>query len=149
MKNIGVWVGLLIAAFGASLFVMSLSMNYYGKYGPGPGLFPLWISGLLVILSVMYIIDSIGKESLSFKNVIPEKRIVKKLATILGAILFFIITAPYLGFFSASTIAVTMLLWKDYSWRWSVGIAVILTAVLSVIFGTLLDIPLPVNIWGW
>ncbi|MDN5843578.1 MAG: tripartite tricarboxylate transporter TctB family protein [Alcaligenaceae bacterium] len=149
MKNIGIWVGLLLAAFGASLFIMSLSMSYYGKYGPGPGLFPLWISGLLVVLSVMYIIDSIGKESLSFKNVIPEKRIVKKLATILGAILFFILAAPYLGFFCASVIAVAMLLWRDYSRRWSVTIAVILTAVLYVVFGILLDIPLPVNIWGW
>lgn len=149
LKNLGVWVGIVILLFGTVMFVMSTSLSYYGQYGPGPGLFPSWLSGVLIILSILFIVDSAKKQQLRFRAVMPERKVMKRLAATVGAIALFIVIAPYVGFTLASIVVLLILLLPSFSWLWSIGIAVAVTLVLFVIFDVMLNIPLPTNALGW
>ena len=44
-----------VLIFVASLFLVhgSLEFRYYTAIGPGPGFFPLWLSGILAVLAVL------------------------------------------------------------------------------------------------
>jgi putative tricarboxylic transport membrane protein len=149
MKNYGVWLGIVLFLFSCFIFWQSLSLEYYGRYGAGPGLLPRWLSGLLAILSIVYIINSIKKEKINIQSVIPKGKVLYRLLAIIGAILLFIIISPYTGFNIASIIALLILLLPEYKWYSALGISVTVTIVLFLGFDSLLNIPLPVNMWGW
>lgn len=149
LKNLGVWVGLVLLLFGSAMFAMSLSLRYYGQYGPGPGLFPLWLSGVIIVLALLNIGHAAKDNGLVFKNTLPEKRVVLRILSILGAIVLFIVIAPYVGFLAVSVITLFILLRPAYSWYSSIGISAVVTAVLFVLFDVMLNVPLPTNAWGW
>lgn len=149
MKNYGVWLGSVLFLFSCFIFWQSLSLEYYGQYGAGPGLLPRWLSGLLAILSIVYIINSIKKENINIQSVIPKGKVLYRLLAIIGAILLFILISPYTGFNIASIIALLILLLPEYKWYSAFGISVTVTIILFLGFDTLLNIPLPVNMWGW
>lgn len=149
MKNYGVWLGIVLFLFSCFIFWQSLSLEYYGPYGAGPGLLPRWLSGLLAVLSIVYIINSIQKEKIDIGSVIPKGKVLYRLLAIVGAILLFIIISPYTGFNIASIIALLILLLPEFKWYSALGISVTVTIILFLGFDALLNIPLPVNMWGW
>ncbi|MGM7722733.1 tripartite tricarboxylate transporter TctB family protein [Metabacillus sp. Hm71] len=149
MKNIGVWVGLLLLLFAGIIFWQSLSLEYYGQYGPGPGLLPIWLSGLLGVLSIIYIFSSLKEKNNSVFDLLPKGKVLMKLLSILGSIFLFIIISPYSGFVIASMIVLLILLSPEYKWYSSLGISAAITMILFLGFKTVLNIPLPVNMWGW
>ena len=55
MKSLEVYISGFMILFGAVIFRLAYSMEYYGEYGPGPGLLPLWTSGLIVVLAAINI----------------------------------------------------------------------------------------------
>lgn len=149
MKNFGVWLGIVILAFAGLVFWQSLSLEYYGPYGAGPGLLPRWLSGILAIFAIIYIYQSIKTENFQIKDVIPKGKVLKRLISISGSILLFILISPYIGFNVASIIVLLILLLPEFKWYSALGISMVVTVILFLSFNTLLKIPLPVNIWGW
>jgi putative tricarboxylic transport membrane protein len=149
LKNIGVWVGALLLIFSVVIFWQSLSLEYYGQYGAGPGLLPIWLSGLLGVLSILYIINSLKEGHVNLFDLLPKGKVLVKLLTIVGSIFLFIIISPYTGFIIASIIVLLILLAPEYKWYSAFGISTVITFVLFFGFKIVLNIPLPVNIWGW
>lgn len=147
-QNAGVWAAILIFLFGAMFFWMSLSFDYMGPEGPGPGLFPLWLSGILSILSVLYALDSI-KNITRFKDILPNGKGFINIATILGAFLLFILTVKTIGFIMAGTLFLFILLAREYKWYTGLGISIVISILLFWVFAKLLTVPIPVNAWGW
>lgn len=149
MKNYRFWFGIFLLLFSTFIFWQSFSLEYSGPYGPGPGLFPRWLSGILIILSIIYIGSSIGKSGMSFKDLFPPKKVFFRILTIIGSILLFIIIAPYVGFNIACILSLFILLAAEYKWYSAFGISALVTIVLFVCFDGILNVPLPVNIWGF
>ncbi|WP_257350353.1 tripartite tricarboxylate transporter TctB family protein [Pseudalkalibacillus decolorationis] len=150
MGNFGVWIGIFILSIACFIFWSSQPLQYYGEYGPGPGLFPTWLSGVLALLSILYIIDCLRKENrISFSNVIPKGKVLFRVLTVVASIVVFILIAPWTGYLIAGIIVTIIMLLPDFKWYSSLAISTIVTFALFFIFKTLLDIPLPVNAFGW
>jgi len=148
MKNAGALVGFLILIFAGTLFFQALSYDYYSDYGPGPGLFPLWLSGLLIVLSIAYIIDCYKKNIIQLKDVLPKGAGLRKIILIMVSLVVFYFLAPYTGYSVAGIIMLMILFIREYKWYWGLGISVVVTGVLFYTFYSVLNVPLPVNSFG-
>jgi putative tricarboxylic transport membrane protein len=148
-QNAGVWAGIVLLLFAFVIFGQALSLKYYTKFGPGPGLFPLWLSGILIILSIIYIWHSLKKEIIPLSNIIPKGRERGNILAVLGSILLFMLIVNFTGFIVASTLLLFILLVREYKWHLALGISTGVSILLFLIFKTFFAIPLPVNIFGW
>ncbi|WP_165842241.1 tripartite tricarboxylate transporter TctB family protein [Paenibacillus xerothermodurans] len=147
-QNAGLWAALVIFLFGAVFFWMSLSFDYYGETGPGPGLLPLWLSGILIILALVCAADSL-RNVVRFKDILPGAKGFINIIAIAGAFVLFLLTVNYVGFIASGTMFLLILLFREYKWHMALGISIFLSVLLYWVFGELLGVPLPVNAWGW
>lgn len=148
-NNIGVWFGIFILLLGCTLFWKSLSLDYKSSIGPGPGFFPLWLSGVLIIISLLYIVESIKKEVILISEIFPKGKGLWNVITILFSSVIFMIVVSFAGFVIAGTLLMFMLLVREYKWYRALGISLVITIITFVVFQTLLDVPLPVNEFGF
>lgn len=147
--NAGVWAGIFLLAFALVFFALSLSLKYYTKFGPGPGLFPVWLSGALIITSLVYIWQSFKKQGVSWADVLPKGREMGNVLSVLGSVLLFMIIVNVTGFVIASTVLLFILLRREYKWHLGLGISAGVSVLLFLIFKSYFAIPLPVNGFGW
>ncbi|PZE21727.1 tripartite tricarboxylate transporter TctB family protein [Paenibacillus xerothermodurans] len=149
MKNAGLWFGVFVLVLGCVFMWQSLSLDYSSSIGPGPGLFPLWLSGILIGLSLLYIIDSIRKNVIHITSIMPRGKGLGNVVTILLSIVIFMIVVSFAGFVIAGTILIFMLLVREYKWYRALGLSVVIALLTFFVFQTLLDVPLPVNELGF
>lgn len=139
--NAGVWGGIVVFLFSVIFFVQSLQYPYTGDLGLGPGFFPIWLSGILVILSILYIVESINGKNVSEESW-PPKEILKKIAFIIGDLILFVILFLFAGFVLAGTVFLFLLLYKAYKWYISLPISIGIPVFLFWLFDIALGIPL-------
>lgn len=149
MKNLGALIGLIILIFAGVIFWQALSFEIYSNIGPGPGLFPMILSGLLIILSISYIISSLTKDKVIISDVLPKGKSLWQVLRILIAVALFIIISPFLGFSISGFIVLCILFIGEMRWYSAVGISIVTTIAVFITFKTLLGVPLPVNVFGW
>jgi hypothetical protein len=149
MKNAGVWVGCFIFVFALIIFSTALTYEYYGSIGPGPGLFPLWLSGALIVLSLLYIAESMFKHKISFSDILPSGKGLRNTILFILSFILFMIIVPATGFCIAGIIMLFIVLLPSYKWYLCLGISTTVTLFFFFMFYNLLKIPLPVNSLGW
>lgn len=149
MTNARILLGVVILVGAAIIFKESLTYEYYGKIVPGPGLFPVWMSGLLLLLSAIYIIDSIKSKPIALKDILPTGKGLKKVLALFGAMILFILLVPYTGFLIASLIMLLILFSLDYKWYSSIIISCIVSGIAFYVFKNLLSVPLPAGPFGF
>jgi len=54
------WSGLVLAALGVFILSEARAWVYMGEDGPGAGFFPLWYGILMVVLSLVLVVRSVG-----------------------------------------------------------------------------------------
>jgi hypothetical protein len=149
VNNAGVWTGLFLLVCAVLMFKTSLGYGYYGKYGPGAGLFPMWISGGLIIFSVLYILESLKQKGYSFAEVFPRGRGLSYMLTVVASISILIVIIDYTGYIIAGTIMLLPLFLREYKWHWAIGLSVVTALCLYLVFQVFLKIPLPQGVfWG-
>lgn len=146
--NPGVWGGIVFALFSLTFLLLSLEFPYTGPVGPGPGFLPLWISGIMLVLSILYIVESI-KDKDGPKETFPRGTALRSVLFILICLVAYLILMPILGFIVASVLFLFTLFIRHYKWYTSVGAAVVVTFFLYWLFGIVLNVSLPQNIFGW
>ncbi|MCM3791196.1 tripartite tricarboxylate transporter TctB family protein [Domibacillus indicus] len=149
MKNLSFYVGLFFLVFAGIIFWQSLSLDYYSEYGPGPGFLPTWTSGIIIVLSLIYLFLAFKKERILFENVLPKGAGLVSLLASMGSLLLFIVIVPYAGFLLSSILTLSLLFSRGYKWYWGLGMSTVVACVVFWVFGSLLGIPLPVNKYGW
>ncbi|MBP1154969.1 MULTISPECIES: tripartite tricarboxylate transporter TctB family protein [unclassified Paenibacillus] len=145
----GVWGGAFFAIFGIVIFVQSFSYTYSSMMGPGPGMFPLWLSGILIVLSIWSMVKSITKEKTTLAEILPKGKDLRKLITILATLAGFILVVSFLGFVIAGTLFLFALLAREYRWYISLSISIGASVLLFVVFNIILGVPLPINSLGF
>ncbi|WP_338824706.1 hypothetical protein MHOCP_03050 [Moorella humiferrea] len=148
-QNAGIWLGGIGFIFAGIIFIQSLSLDYYSEVGPGPGMLPLWLSGALLLLYFLYIIRCVKKEYITFGDILPNGGAARKIILILASLALYILVIPYIGFILAGTMLLFILFTGTYKWYYNLLISVAISIVLFWIFGSLLDVPLPKNSWGF
>lgn len=147
--NIGVYVSIFFILFSSVIIGQSLSLDYYGEYGPGPGLLPLWSGGIIFILSIISLVGELRKRKGSLSDILPTgKARGDTIATLISLVMFLLIV-EFTGFIIASILLLFILFLRGYKWCWALGLSTVTTLILYAIFGVILLIPLPVNIFGW
>ncbi len=149
MKNLGVYVSLFFLIFGGIIFWQSLSMEYYSDYGPGPGLLPRWAGGLIIVLSLLSIVLSLKKEIIKIEDVMPKGEGMVNVLTCMGSFIIFMIIVPFVGFVCGGIITLFILFKRGYKWYSALGLSSLVILIIFFVFGVALDIPLPVNQYGW
>lgn len=148
-QNAGVWVGGIVVLFALVIFIQSFSLKYYTKFGPGPGLFPIWLSGILLLIGIAYIWHSIKKEVITWADILPKGREMGNVLSVIVAVAIFMLLVNVTGFIIASTVLLFTLLRREYKWYTGLGISSGVSIVLFLVFKSFFTIPLPVNMFGW
>lgn len=149
MKNLGVYVSLFFLVFGGIIFWQSLSMDYYSDYGPGPGLLPRWVSGIIIVLSIVNLVWSFKKDVILFSDVMPKGEGLINVLTCMGSLVLFMVIVPFTGFVAGGITTLFILFKRGYKWYSALGLSALVTLVIFWLFGMALGIPLPVNQYGW
>jgi hypothetical protein len=131
------------------IFWQALSLKYYTKFGPGPGMFPLWLSGLFIVVSLVYIWQSIKKEVILFAEILPQGKALGNILAVLGSLILFMVLVNFTGFIIASSVLLFIVLTREYKWYLGLGISVSASILLFLLFQKVFSIPLPVNVFGW
>lgn len=150
VSNAGVWAGVVILGFAAVIFSQSLDLDYSTRLGPGPGFFPLWLSGLLIVLSLCYLWSSVKQKVIDVRDLLPPNPVARRniLLTICGVVIFPLVVDD-LGFVVSGSILLFIMFMREYKWYLAVGISVATSLLLFFIFQSLLGVSLPVNEFGW
>jgi Tripartite tricarboxylate transporter TctB family. len=149
MINARLLLSTILFVCSGIIFKESLSYEYYGKVVPGPGLFPQWISGILLVLSVIYLIDSFRSQPVPLKDILPTGKGLKKVLSMFAAMLLLIILVPYTGFLIASFIMLLILFLLEYKWYSSLIISGVVGFTAFYVFKYFLSVPLPVGPLGF
>ncbi len=149
MRTLKVSIGLVLVAFSALILVQSFSFHYYTKYGPGSGFFPIWMSGALLVLSLVFIVEAIlGKEAKG-EEILPRGKSLGYILASVAGVALFILLVPPLGFTIPCAIMLFLMLVGFYRWYVSIPLALVSSFALLVIFQSLLGLSLPVNALGF
>ena len=150
MRNAGVLSGSLVLLFAAMIFYQALSLDYSTPLGPGPGFFPRWLSGLLFILSILYIGESVRHNEIPLADLLPkDRRALGNIASTLLGMVLFMSAVLFTGFIIATTMLLFVMFRRDYRWPTALGISFGISVLLLLVFQTMLGVPLPVNEFGW
>lgn len=141
----GAWAGILFLAVGVLFFGYSLIYPYSSEVGPGSGFFPIWISGFLIILAVLYIFFSVkGKDS----SEAIEKASLKKVLLIVIFMSLFVLFLPVAGFNIVGTVFLFAMFFNAYKPLVNAAISVVSTLAIYFLF-LLLGVQLPLNALGF
>jgi putative tricarboxylic transport membrane protein len=149
LKNFGVYVGLFFLIFGGVIFWQSISLDYYSEFGPGPGFLPAWTSGIIIILSLVYLFIALKKEIILVRDILPKGEGFINVLVSMVSLLLFIVIVPFVGFIISSIITLFLLFSRGYKWYWGLGMSTVVACIVFWVFGSLFGIPLPVNEYGW
>ena len=136
--------GALFAAIG-SLF-LTLSFNYaMGTVGRmGPGWFPAALASLLLLLGVAMVIK--GLVAGSSEEVVLSRRDVAAAGLVCGSLLAFGLVLPLLGLLPATVVLVglAMIGHRERSWAEYIILPLAFAAAVTVLFGLVLNLPVPI-----
>jgi hypothetical protein len=149
MQNVAVWVGIVVLIYASGMFYLALSLKYYTQFGPGPGLFPLWLSGILIAITLLFIWQSVKRDVIRFQDIFPNRKAFGNVLTVWGSIFLFMVLLNFTGFTIASSLLLYSLFIRGYKWQWALGLSIGVSVFLFLAFNRAFGIPLPVNAWGW
>ncbi|MDF2958331.1 MAG: hypothetical protein K0S39_66 [Paenibacillus sp.] len=149
-NKVGVGVGGFFLILSGVLFWQSFSFDYYSDLGPGPALFPRWLSAALMLLSLLYMAGSLRGRQVRWSEVLPKGKDLRNVVMVLASVLLFMLLLDPAGFIVAGSLMLMVLLIRSYSWYKAAAISVGTTVLLYVAFSMGLDVPLPAgDIWNW
>jgi len=146
--------GVLVAAIAVVALISASALGFGSLAEIGPGLFPVALAVLLLVLSLILV--SIGVLSGSGEDrQVPGPEALRSLVAILAALVAFSLTIkgsgfiPALGVTGATPLAILIAGVASRETRWLdlVVFAVVLTTFCAVLFRFLLGLPLPLAPW--
>lgn len=143
-RNAGLWAGMVIFLFSLLFFILSFDYDYSSNVGPGPGFFPLYLSGILMILSIFYVFESVKGKNVSSEKW-PKGEALKNVLSVLGCLVFFLLLFYLAGMIAASMVFLFLVFFKGYKWYINVAMSVGISLFLFWLFNNVLSVPLPVN----
>ena len=147
-RNAGLISGIIILGFSILCLVLSFGYKYHGPLQLGPGFFARWISGGMVVLSLLYIIEAYKKRNENAYD-FPKGPALLRMSSIILSMVLFLCVVQVLGFTVTCTIFLFVLWVKAYKWYISLPLAIVVSVSLFAVFRMALGVPLPVNIFGF
>ena len=117
---------------------------------PGPGLWPIAVGVAWIVISILVVAEAAVSSQVSGRIELPTGPERRNVLVFLAATVAFVVLLPMLGqYIAASLYAVAVIkLLSTLSWARAVAYGVLLGAGISFAFITLLQIRLPVGLFG-
>lgn len=140
--NVSFFMSLLLLALSGWMFWQSWSFEYYSSLGPGPGLFPRWLSGSFLLLALLYMLGTLRRPIL-WSEVMPKGKDLRQVLAVPAAAAGFVVAVSWLGFVATGFLMTALLLALSYSWPRAAAIALSVNLLIYWVFSGWLDVPLP------
>ena len=146
---------LVFIAFSAFIAKDALDLKYYTSLGPGPGFFPLWLAGIMIVLSgFMFFHATWGKSDPLPADFFASRAGYLKAAAVIASIIFVVLALEDLGFKITMAIFFVWLLATLGRLKGVVGWVSMAMVVAGGSWGTfwlfndMLKVPLPTGAFG-
>lgn len=143
--NGSIIVGLILLIVSIFSLITGLSYSYRGNLGLGPGFFPVWISVILLSLTLIYMFKLFRDGKMNGANIFPKGRELRNILYVLACMVIFVLLFNILGFIASGTVFLFLLLRREYTWYKSAFISVASSLFLFLLFGMLLGVELPLG----
>lgn len=145
--------GMIVVAVGVAILFYVRDFPTLPSGELGPALFPGIIGGLMVLLGAILVarwIKNRKKDPTSTKEpAIVHWRGWVNAGFILGAIIFYLLAADFLGFLTTVIVMNSLLMYRLGAKAWMAIVAGIVSAVaIWLIFSKVLLVPLPLGFWS-
>ncbi|MCL5808162.1 MAG: tripartite tricarboxylate transporter TctB family protein [Deltaproteobacteria bacterium] len=153
MKKADMLTGIVLLVLAGGVIWGARQMPQSATFGPGPGFLPLWVGVILALLAFI-LLASAWTRKLTQKDTtspFPGAKALLAITGVLGGLAAYILLIEVLGFLADTFLYVAFLLGIVERERWQVtlGVAVLTTASLYIVFQVLLGITLPSNMFGF
>jgi hypothetical protein len=140
--------GIVVLFFGAVVTYGASELSYRGDYGPGPGFLPLWIGIVLIGCAIVTILKAVRQYGTEKGRFIHEKT--RQVASVFVTLIVTFLLVPALGLSLGLALftGFAMRTTGRHGWILCLVTAVVTAAAVRVIFGVMLDLPLPKGVIG-
>lgn len=141
----------VVFLLGAHVVQQSIQLEYWAKFGPGPGFMPFWIGILWMVLSTLHIGNVIIQPRLyRGPQPFPTGEGALRLGATFGILLVSVFLIGILGFVTSLVIMIGVMLKgiERMSWRKTVIASVAIAAACYLIFAVAIGVLLPTGPLG-
>ena len=142
-QNAGLWFGLCFLAFSVLFFRMSFDLPYQSKLGAGPGMYPRWLSGVAIGVSLVYLWQSCTAQIFRVGDCFPGHKALLNVAEVFVSCLVFMLLLNVVGFRVAGSLLLFIVFVRHYRPVLAVVLAIGITLVCHLIFKVCFSVPLP------
>src|SRR5512139_868680 len=135
--------GIAVLLFGSFVTYSAGQLPYRGEYGPGPGFLPLWIGIVLIGCAIVTIIKAVRQYGQEREGFVQAKTRWVGFVFVTLIVTFLLVPVFGLSLGLALFTGFTMRTAGRHGWILCIATAVVTAAAVRVIFGVMLDIPLP------
>ena len=144
MKLLNLMGGLVPLAIGLCAIVGSVQLNIGKLNDPGAGMWPLILAVVLTVSSIILLLTD-SKKDYREKFVSQSRNVLYAVIAIVLFILLFVRVGVEICSFILLIYFIRFI--GNESWKMTIGCAIGVTVMVSVVFVLMLKIPLP-SVWG-
>lgn len=152
MRRADVTGGVITVLFGVFAVTQAAKLDYWSRFGPGPGFIPLWSSIIILSGGILLVLQGFRKKPTAARTVTNDKtRGLITVGVVIGLTMVAAVLMSYLGFAASMFLYVLVLIGGIGRHRWYVAVcSAALTAIsFYVVFATWLQVPLPKGVLGF
>ena len=153
MKRADIVGGLVAVSFGTFAITQAAQLEYWSRFGPGPGFVPLWSSIVIVFGGLLLLLQGIRRQAaVAVGPITREKK--KRLLTVAWVAALTVAAAflmQYMGFSVAMFVLMAVMVGASGKHRWYTTLltAVLVSGAFYFLFEKLLEVPLPKGFFGF
>ncbi|HIJ55381.1 MAG TPA: tripartite tricarboxylate transporter TctB family protein [Deltaproteobacteria bacterium] len=153
MRRADIAGGLITILFGIFAISQAAQIDYWWKFGPGPGFLPLWASIVMVFGGCLLLIQALRKPKQD-KHRPKDPQQIKRIGNVAAVAGLTVLTAVgmvYLGFSIAIFLFVALMIHMLGKYRWyiTLSMALFISLAFYISFAKWLQVPLPEGIFGF
>lgn len=139
----------LLIVLTAGFFINSFSYSYWQGYVPGAGFAPRWVSGIMLLVCIIGFFQSFREKGFSISEVLPRGVARANIIVTWLCLIFFLVLSPIAGFAITSLTMLTILFGRNMRWTKALMLSIIVSLSCYILFKTILNVPIPLNRFGF
>lgn len=152
MKKADQITAIVLLLFSVFVIQQSSQMTMYTEFAPGHGFLPFWLGVLMAVLSLLLLVDAWRRPAAQDKDAsFPDWQAFIKVVLVLIGLGVYAFLIEIVGYILDTLLLAFLLLGvvEREKWQTALGVAVLITVALYLIFQVILGVSLPKGIWGF
>ena len=139
---------IVVLLIGVLFLLYNLNYTLGQWANPGPGVFPLMVGGVWVVLAVWHLVSVLRKHKAAGKDLLEENKGKTKALFMIGALVFYLLIVKWAGFFITTFLFVVICsrLAGAREWGRPVALSIGINLFCYLLFGMWLKLSFPKGI---